>query len=297
MRIVTRPDFDGVICAVLLFDVEKISRPTLWIEPYEIKNNDGLIKEGDIIANLPYIDKCSLWFDHHYSNKPEKPFNGAFEIAPSAARIIYEYYKGRFSKDFNEIVIKADKIDSADFTIDEILNPENDPYIMLYFTISGRIKTDEDYWNKIVYLLGKYDINEIIKDQEVKKKCNIIIEQDRIYEKVLRQYTDKREHITITDFRAISAEPKGSRFLVYTLFPDSYVNVKIRYDKSNREKVIVSLGQNIFNRKGKVHLGHLVSNYGGGGHEGAGSCHFHISEAQKKIDEIINVLLTDESIH
>ena len=297
MRIVTRPDFDGVICAVLLRDVIEISEPILWIEPYEIKDDHEIIKEGDIIANLPYIDNCSLWFDHHYSNIIDKPFNGAFKIAPSAARIIYEYYNGKFSRDFEKIVNKADKIDSADFSVEEILNPEKYPYIMLYFTISGRIKTDEYYWNKIVYLLGEYDINHIIQDEEVRKKCNIIIEQDRVFEKILKQYTEKRGHITITDFRAMNAEPKGNRFLVYSMFPDSYVNIKIRYDKTNKEKVIVSLGQNIFNRISKVHLGHLVSRYGGGGHEGAGSCHFHVSEAQKRIEEIIDILLLDEVIH
>ena len=101
MRIVTRPDFDGVICAVLLQDVMDISEPILWIEPYEIKNNFNIIKEGDIISNLPYVDNCSLWFDHHYSNKTDKQFKGRFKIAPSAARIIYEYYTGKFSKDFD----------------------------------------------------------------------------------------------------------------------------------------------------------------------------------------------------
>ena len=297
MRIVTRPDFDGVVCAVLLNDVLDISEPTLWVEPYELKHKEQEIKKGDIITNLPYAENCTLWFDHHYSNQPTKSFEGSFKIAPSAAGLIYEYYKNNFSKDFSELVKETDKIDSADFTVDEVINPDKYPYIMLYFTISGRKKTDENYWNKIVYLLSKYDISTVNADPEVRKKINLIIEQDREYKKFIKSYTFKKGHLTITDFRSLSEEPKGNRFLVYSIFEDALVNIKIRYDKSNREKVIISLGQNIFNRKSKVHLGHLVSQYGGGGHFGAGSCHFHISEAEEKINEIINILLTDEAIH
>ena len=194
------------------------------------------------------------------------------------------------------MVDEADKIDSANFSIDEVLHPENYPYIMLYFTISGRDKGDEFYWNKIVYLLRRFNIKRVIKGRDVKKKWNIIFEQDRIYKNYLKEYTEKKQHITITDFRALTAEPTGNRFLVYTLFPDSLVNIKIRYDRNNREKVIISLGQNIFNRKSRVNLGHLVSRYGGGGHEGAGSCHFHISEVGEKIAEIIDILLADREI-
>jgi oligoribonuclease NrnB/cAMP/cGMP phosphodiesterase (DHH superfamily) len=297
MRIVTRPDFDGVVCAVLLYDILDISEPIFWIEPYEMRHGNEDIRKGDIITNLPYVENCSLWFDHHYSNQIEKSFEGAFKIAPSAAGIIYEYYNNSFSKDFAELVKETDKIDSADFSIDEVLNPEKYPYIMLYFTLSGRNKADENYWNKIVHLLSEYEILKVNTDPDVKKKINVIIEQDREYKNYLKNYTTKKKHLSITDFRSLSAEPKGNRFLVYSIFSDSLVNMKIRYDKNNKEKVIISLGQNIFNRTSKVHLGHLVSQYGGGGHSGAGSCHFHISEAEEKIDEIINILLTDEAIH
>lgn len=297
MRIVTRPDFDGVVCAVLLLDVVEITEPIKWIEPYEMKYGNDDIRRGDIITNLPYVEKCSLWFDHHYSNKTDKPFEGAYKLAPSAARIIYEYYYDNFSKDFSELVEETDKIDSANFSMNEVLSPEKYPYIMLYFTLSGRNKADENYWTKVVNLLRKYDIGKVVSDPEVKKRCNIIIEQDREYKNFLKEYTTKKKHITITDFRSLTTEPRGNRFLVYSIFSDSLVNLKIRYDKNNREKIIISLGQNIFNRKSKVHLGHLVSKYGGGGHSGAGSCHFHISEAEEKISEIINILLVDEAIH
>ena len=88
MRIVTRPDFDGVVCAVLLFNVETINEPVEWVEPSEIQKDRVEIRQGDIVANLPYNDKCSMWFDHHCTNEISRPFRGSFKIAPSAAGII-----------------------------------------------------------------------------------------------------------------------------------------------------------------------------------------------------------------
>ncbi len=297
MRIITRPDFDGIVCAVLLKDVLGIHEPIAWVEPYEIRDDEIMVNEGDIIANLPYIEGCGLWFDHHYSNTPAMKFEGAFAIAPSAARVIYDYYKGRFTRDFVELVAETDKIDSATFTIDEVLNPETNPYIMLYNTISGSNRADAEYWNRVVTLLSEHNISAVMNDAEVKNKCGHAREQNKAFGNILKEHTVMKQNITITDFRPLAVEPKVNRFLVFSLFPDSLINMKIRYDKADREKVIVSLGRNIFNRSSRVHLGHLAAQYGGGGHEGAGSCHFHINDAQKNTNEIIRVLIDGVPIH
>jgi uncharacterized UPF0160 family protein len=96
MRIVTRPDFDGVVCAVLLHDVETITEPVKWVEPGDVQRGLVEIHAGDIIANLPYDDRCTMWFDHHFTNRIDKPFKGAFREAPSAAGIIYDFYPNQF---------------------------------------------------------------------------------------------------------------------------------------------------------------------------------------------------------
>jgi len=93
MRIVTRPDFDGVVCAALLYEAEKITEPVKWVRPNDVQKGRVDIRKGDIMANLPYDERCSLWFDHHYSNRINRPFKGAFKLAPSAAGVIFEYYK------------------------------------------------------------------------------------------------------------------------------------------------------------------------------------------------------------
>ncbi len=116
MRIVTRPDFDGVVCAVVLEEALTHTERTLWVEPNDMQQGTVEIREGDVIANLPYDSACSLWFDHHATNRVETPFEGAFGVAPSAAGLVWGYYKDRIKKDFSELIRQADRIDSADLT-------------------------------------------------------------------------------------------------------------------------------------------------------------------------------------
>jgi uncharacterized UPF0160 family protein len=134
MRIVTRPDFDGVVCAVLLRDAIDDRAPVIWTQPNDIQHGMLNVQADDILANLPYDDRCGLWFDHHFSNQTERPFQGAFAIAPSAAGVIFNYYRGRFTREFDELVAAADKIDSADLNLDEIKRPQAFPYILLSMT-------------------------------------------------------------------------------------------------------------------------------------------------------------------
>ncbi len=290
MKIITRPDFDGIVCDVLLRDVLPIDAPTDWIEPYELKDYSPGTGEQNIVANLPFIDGCVLWFDHHLTNKIDKPFNGFFQDAPSAAGIIYHYYAEKFSKDFSELVLQTDRIDSGNITTDEVLNIEKYPYAMVASTISGRNKDDEPYWNRVVELLGTCSIGEVLQDREVSERSSKIVDQDKKYSTALQKHTEILKHTAVTDFRDLEVEPKGNRFLIYSLFPDVFVDMKVRFSKDDREKVIVSLGKNVFNDGNNVNLGELVSQYGGGGHRGAGSCSFHVSFAEKIIKEMLDVL-------
>ena len=106
MRIVTRPDFDGIVCAVLISDALDIRQPVNWVEPNDLKRGSADIRPGDIVANLPYHSNCGLWFDHHSTNKIDASFEGLFRQSPSAARNVFEYFHGRFKRDFSELVYK-----------------------------------------------------------------------------------------------------------------------------------------------------------------------------------------------
>jgi len=294
MRIVTRPDFDGVVCAVLLYEAEKIKEPVKWVQPNDMQKGLVDVHEGDIIANLPYNKRCTLWFDHHYTNRTDKPFKGAFKIAPSAASVIYEYYKYRFQRDYSELIRETDKIDSADLSLDEVLHPEKYSYVLLSMTISNQEEPDEPYWNRLVDLLRKLEIDKVLDDPEVKEQCKAVIKQNRQYKGILIKNTRLKEHVSITDFRSFDKTPIGNRFLVYSLFPEVVVSVKIHYENDSKEKVSVSVGHNIFNQNCNVNVGLMLSRFEGGGHRSAGSCTFHASKSDIYIPEILDILLKNE---
>jgi len=291
MRIVTRPDFDGIVCAVLIYEAEKITESIKWVEPHEIQNRLIEIKEGDIMANLPFDDRCSIWFDHHDSNRIDSNFSGSFKIAPSAAGVVYSYYKGKIKRDYKQLVEETDKIDSACLSMDEVLHPETYPYILLSMTVSNRGVADEAYWNRLVGLLMKRDITGVITDFEVKERCRAVVEENRVYKTVLSENTVLNKNVSITDLRSYDKAPEGNRFLVYSLFSEAIVSVRIRYDDSKRQRIALSAGHNIFNPKCRVNIGKMLSKFGGGGHKGAGACRFLTSRAGEYIPQIISTLI------
>lgn len=298
MRIVTRPDFDGIVCAVILHETENIDKNIYWVEPGEIQNQTAKIMPGDIIANLPFDKRCSLWFDHHVSNKHQIPFNGAFEIAPSAARVVYDFYAEKVEKvnNYKILVESADKIDSASLSLDEVRYPENHPFVLLSMTIYNRNKSDEAYWNNLIHLLRKHRVSDVLKNSDVEIKTKEVIEQNIKYKDILKKNTETRGHVSITDLRSFDPPPVGNRFLVYSMFPEVNVSVKIRYADDDTSRTILSIGHNIFNKNSNINVGKLLSRYNGGGHFGAGACSFPSDLSGSYIPEIIEILKENKPI-
>lgn len=298
MRIVTRPDFDGIVCAVLIYEALNLDTPILWVEPNEIQTRKADIREGDIVANLPLDPRCSFWFDHHVSNEPDQPVPGAFDIAPSAAGLVYTYYRdqGRLDDRFRELVDWTDIIDSADLNKDQVQFPENYPYILLSMTIQNKDYQDIPYWNRLVSLLREQSIDRVMADEQVKERCGNVIRENREFADFLTQYTRVDGGVAITDFRALETVPSGNRFLVYSLFPETVVSARIRYKSTDKNHVLISLGHSIFNRNCRVNVGHLLSRYGGGGHAGAGGCTLDAADARANIDEILDILRANQPL-
>lgn len=295
MRIVTRPDFDGIVCAVLLLEAENITSPIMWVSPNDMQKGKVDIRSGDIIANLPHHPECSLWFDHHFSNRLRRKIKGLFKIAPSAAGLVFEYYRDVFQNDFTELVKETDKIDSAGLSLDEILHPEKHPYVLLSMTVQSRKTSDEAYWNLLVALLGKRKIDDVLKDREVKTRCKRFTKENKDYKTLLEKHTVQKENITITDFRHFDAMPVGNRFLVYSMFPDTVASVKIGFEDPNEEMVIIKIGHSILNKGCNVNVGQMLSYFEGGGHSGAGSCRFHVDKTDIYLPKIINTLIENKA--
>jgi nanoRNase/pAp phosphatase (c-di-AMP/oligoRNAs hydrolase) len=309
MRIVARPDFDGIVCAVLLYEALDINKPVLWVEPNAMQDGEVEIRKGDIIANLSYQKNCTLWFDHHESNRIDTPFYGVFKIAPSAAGNIFNFFNHFdsdknpgyiakavkiFKRDYTELVKATDKIDSAQLTLEEVIHPEKYPYLAGSMTVVSYRRADEPYWNHMVKLLRKYNVQRVLEDPKVKKRCKAAVLENKKYEKYLKKHTVLNKHVSITDFRSFARMPFGNRYLVYALFPESVVNVKIRFHDERRDKVIVSVGHNIFNCGCNISAGLLCSRFGGGGHRGAGSCCFNVTKAREYLPAILEALLKNE---
>ncbi len=293
MRIVTRPDFDGVVCAVLLYEAEHVTHPVKWVEPADIQKKQTTIMKGDILANLPFDNRCSLWFDHHYTNQTDLPFKGSLKIAPSAAGVIFEYYHDRLKHDYDELVRAADKIDSADFSQDEVRHPEKHAYILLSMTITG-MENDEPYWDALIAMLRKLPIETILDKPEIKKRCAAVIERNKKYKTYLKKHTEVIGQVAVSDFRSFEKAPHGNRFLVYSLFPETVVSARIFYTDESQKQVVVSVGHSIFNRNCNVNVGKMLSAFEGGGHRAAAACNFHVSKADQYIPKIIDILVENK---
>ena len=295
MRIVTRPDFDGVVCATLLCDALDIDAPIRWVEPNAVQKGLVRINSNDVLANLPYHGDCGLWFDHHYTNRHAQPFKGIFEIAPSAAGLIYVYYKDRLKRDYSELVQAADKIDAADLTEDEVLHPERYDYVLLSMTITDGNEPNEPYWNYLVDLFRGSSVGRIMQDRFVDQRCRLVRDLNVVYADYLKMYTEVNGHVAVTDFRPLPKSPVGNRFLVYSLFPETVVQMRICYVTPSRDTVAVSVGHSIFNKNCRVNAGLLLASFEGGGHRGAGSCRFAVEKADDYIPRMLDILLKNEN--
>jgi hypothetical protein len=286
-RIVTRPDFDGVVCAVLLKAALGNHLPVAWTQPNEIQTGRFSIDPGDIVANLPVMGDCSLWFDHHISNETDRSYNGLFRLAPSAAGLVFEYFKDKIDAGFQELVHQTDKIDAADLSLEEILHPERHPYILVSMSIGTDHSDNLVYCDHLVNLLGTHPIEQILADPAVKRKCDGVVLHNKAYRGHLKRWTRMQGAVSVTDFRHLDPAPNGNRFLVYSLFPEAVVNMKLFREN---DRIAVKLGHSIINRGCNVNVGRLLAAYGGGGHHGAGACRLEPEKADTAIDEMLEVL-------
>ena len=293
MRLVTRGDLDGLTCAVLFSLNEKISGVVLY-HPQDITEGRADIRAGDIVANLPYHPNCSMWFDHHMhtatANVPLGSFEGAFGEAPSAARLVYEYYGGEAAMpQFAELVRETDRLDSAQLEPEDVVAPQG--YIKLGFTIDGRtgLGTFENYFLHLLDLLRKATpVDQVLADPAVARRVEILDSEAETFRDELRRNSHVDGNVVVTDFRELDHVPVGNRFLIYALYPEVNVSARIHWGPGRAHAMLI-LGHSIFNRTCKTNVGELAARYGGGGHKGAGSIPL-LRDADQQIQMVIGEL-------
>jgi nanoRNase/pAp phosphatase (c-di-AMP/oligoRNAs hydrolase) len=294
MRVVTRADLDGLTSAVIVTMKEAIDEVVL-IHPQDITDKVFQVRPDDILANLPFDPRAALWFDHHLltdSNlKPPENFRGRYRVAPSAARLVYEYYLEKHPGDpdlmkLAPLVDATDRLDGALLTRQDVENPQD--YILLGFTIDGRtgLGSFDDYFMKLVDWLKTMPIGEILQQPDVKDRIERLRREQMEFMGLLKRNSFQLNNVVVTDLREIDRLPAGNRFLVYTLFPDSNVSLRVHWGPSHNS-VIAAVGHSIFNRTCKTSVGELMSKFGGGGHRGAGTCVLPLEKAADAIDEIL----------
>ncbi|NUQ79979.1 MAG: hypothetical protein HUU10_00080 [Bacteroidetes bacterium] len=296
-RLIIRPDFDGLVCAVYLkhiFPIESV----LFAEPKDIQDGLFPVLPSDIIANLPYHPACSWWFDHHASNDIPDEFRGVFEVAPSAAGLIWEAFKSTVPslKRFNDLTRETDKIDGALLDRDDILSPKD--YVLVSFTVvPSRESTDYEYWNLLIDLLDSGKPETCLQNQEVMNRIAFFLNSQEKYRQAILAHSSMKDHLLITDFRNVDdREWISNRFLPFAMFEPCNIQLQLTRDRLNPSLVKISLGKSILNRSSKLHVGRLLKSLGGGGHEGAGSTRVPENEVDKTVDLLVSQILPPSSI-
>jgi nanoRNase/pAp phosphatase (c-di-AMP/oligoRNAs hydrolase) len=297
MRLLTRSDFDGLACGALLLYLGLID-DWKFVHPKDIQ--DGLVEatDNDILANIPYIKGCNLWFDHH-SSETERLGKGAYfegvsRKAPSCARVVYEYYGGdeKLGR-FAEMIRYVDKVDSGDLSSDEIINPRG--WVLLGFIMDprtglGRFRnftiSNYDLMKELAKACSEKDIEGILAMNDVKERLDVYFEQDTLFREMIAKYAKVEGKALLIDLRGVETIYAGNRFLIYTLYPEQNISIWV-VDGRNKVNAAITVGYSIINRTATIDVGALLLQYGGGGHHQVGTCQVDYAEADRVMGEIL----------
>jgi nanoRNase/pAp phosphatase (c-di-AMP/oligoRNAs hydrolase) len=294
MRLVTRGDLDGLTSAVIITMKESVDE-LLLVHPQDITDKRVAIRPDDILANVPYDPRCGLWFDHHLltesNQQPPANVRGRHRLAPSAARLVYEYYLEQDPDDADllrlaRLVDETDRLDAALLTPDDVEHPRD--YILLGYTIDSRtgLGDFESYFRMLIEALKTMSIAEVLALPEVRARIERIRSDQADFKSLLTRNSFQLNNVVVTDLREIERLPAGNRFLVYSLFPEANVSLRVHWGPRHGS-VVAAVGHSIFNRTCNTSVGELMSRYGGGGHRGAGTCILPLDHAADAIDEIL----------
>ena len=304
MRLLTRSDFDGSVCAALLLELGLVDE-IQYIHPKDLQDNKIEVTAGDIIANVPFVEGCGLWFDHHSSEQERLEltgkFKGASELAPSAAQVIYEYYEndpnhtGKLKK-FDHLIKIVGIADSARYSREDILDPAGwvmlafiaDPRTGLGYKRSFRISNFELMQN-LPELLCLKTAEEILALPDYQERIQVYHEETSKFKTLLTRHSRIEGDAILIDFQGIDEIPAGNRFLEYVLYPDQSISIRV-VDGKNKEFAMISVGHSIIKPTSTIDVGVLTLKYGGGGHKRVGTCQVAYEDVDQVVSEMLDVI-------
>lgn len=303
-RLVTRSDFDGLVCAVLLNELELIDEIT-FVHPKDMQDGKVPITGRDITTNLPYVAAAHLAFDHHESetirNTGERANHIISASAPSAARVVYDHYggKARFPRISDEMMDAVDKADSAQYNRDEVLNPSGWTllnYLMDSRTGLGRFRNFRISNYALMMDLIKYcrdhSIDQILALPDVVERVDIYREHADKAKAQLLANTTVHGNLAVLDLRNEETIYATNRFMIYALFPQTNISIHVLWGLQ-KQNTVFATGKSILDRSSKTNVGELMLQYGGGGHQAAGTCQVDNDRAAEVLAALIKRINAD----
>jgi nanoRNase/pAp phosphatase (c-di-AMP/oligoRNAs hydrolase) len=314
-RLVTRSDFDGLVCGVLLKELDLIDEIT-FVHPKDMQDGKIAISERDITTNLPYVPGCHLAFDHHSSEmqrnqrseqhslenpSPESQWPKNHVIDPeafSAARVVYHYFGGRpcFPRISDDIMTAVDKADSAQFTREDILEPKGWAFLSFLMdsrTGLGRFRqfriSNYDLMMKLIDYCRDHSVDEILALPDVNERVELYLQHAPQFREQLMRCSRVHGDLVVLDLRDEEVIYAGNRFMIYALFPQCRVSMHVMWG-AKRQNTVFAIGKSIIDRTSPVDIGALCLTYGGGGHEAAGTCQIDNARAEAARAELIGML-------
>ncbi|MEB0138069.1 MULTISPECIES: exopolyphosphatase [unclassified Undibacterium] len=303
-RLITRSDFDGLVCAVLLQHLDLID-DILFVHPKDMQDGKIAVSSDDISTNLPYVEGIHLAFDHHLSETLRH--SGARDnhvinpAAPSAARVVYEHYGAHaaFPEAWDDMMAAVDKGDSAQFNQAEVLRPKE--WDLLNFLMDARtgLGRFRDFrisnyalMMELIALCKTQNIAEIMQNPDVKERVDLYSEHNAKCQEQILRCASVHGNLVVLDLRQEASIFAGNRFLIYALFPQTNISIHVLSGLKNQNTVFAT-GKSILNRTSKTSVGPLMLEYGGGGHENAGTCQVANESATEVLAALIHKINAD----
>ena len=299
-RLVTRSDFDGLVCAMLLKELDLID-DIKFVHPKDVQDGKVELSANDITTNLPFDPRVGLAFDHHESEMDRlKARETGVKLvidpnARSAARVVYDYYGGKatFPRVKEELMLAVDKGDSADFTMDEILNPTG--WVLLHYLMDprtglGRFRTfrisNYDLMMELIGFCMDHTVEEILELPDVKERVDLYFEQAELFKAQLQRLARVEGKVVVLDLRNEEIIHAGNRFMIYALYPEAEISIHVAWG-FRKQNTAVMIGKSIVNKASQFDIGALCLQYGGGGHRNAGTCQLENDVVDEKLVDII----------
>lgn len=303
-RLVTRSDFDGLVCAVLLKELDLIDE-IKFVHPKDMQDGKVAISDRDITTNLPYVAGAHLAFDHHLSetirNTGERTNHVIDAKAPSAARVVYDHYGGAaaFPRIAPDMMAAVDKADAAQFSREEILDPNG--WVLLNYLMDartglGRFRefriSNYQLMMDLIDYCATHGIRDILGLPDVKERVEVYFSHADKAKEQIRRCSSVHGNLVVLDLRHEETIWATNRFMVYALFPQTNISIHVMWGVQ-KQNTVFATGKSILDRGSKTNVGELMLSYGGGGHQAAGTCQVANDQAASVLQQLVTTINTD----